>query len=71
MIAKTAIKNDLRKQIELRAYHIWESEGRPQGRQDEHWRMAEAELLTKPVIRAKAATRPKVKRASKAKKADH
>ena len=71
MIAKTAIKDDLRKQIELRAYHIWESEGRPQGRQEEHWRMAEAELLAKPVTRAKAAIRPKTKRAPASKKLDH
>lgn len=26
------------------AYAIWEREGRPHGRDEEHWRMAEAEL---------------------------
>lgn len=27
-----------------RAYEIWESEGRPEGRSTEHWAAAEAEL---------------------------
>ncbi|HEX6978268.1 MAG TPA: DUF2934 domain-containing protein [Alphaproteobacteria bacterium] len=30
--------------IRRRAYEIWEREGRPLGRHDEHWRMAEEEL---------------------------
>jgi DUF2934 family protein len=30
--------------IRERAYQIWESEGRPHGRQEEHWRRAEAEI---------------------------
>ena len=30
-------------QVSLRAYQIWQSEGRPRGRQAEHWRRAEAE----------------------------
>jgi hypothetical protein len=29
-------ENDIRR----KAYEIWESEGRPEGRQDEHWRRA-------------------------------
>jgi hypothetical protein len=29
-----------------RAYEIWESEGRPHGRDKAHWFMAEAELIT-------------------------
>lgn len=31
-------------QIRHRAYQIWEEEGRPHGRQDEHWLKAMAEL---------------------------
>lgn len=27
-----------------RAYEIWEQEGRPEGRQEEHWRRAEEEI---------------------------
>ena len=27
-------------QIRARAYELWESEGRPEGRQDVHWRLA-------------------------------
>lgn len=30
--------------IRLRAYEIWEEEGRPDGRADEHWRMAKWQL---------------------------
>lgn len=30
--------------IRRHAYEIWEREGRPMGRHDEHWRMAEEEL---------------------------
>jgi hypothetical protein len=31
-------------QIRRRAYEIWEREGRPEGRESEHWRMAVDEL---------------------------
>ena len=31
-------------QIRQRAYEIWEREGRPQGREADHWRMAVQEL---------------------------
>jgi hypothetical protein len=31
-------------QIRERAYAIWEGEGRPAGRADDHWRQAEAEI---------------------------
>lgn len=30
--------------IRLRAYEIWEEEGRPDGRADEHWMMAKWQL---------------------------
>lgn len=30
--------------IRTRAHHIWEREGCPDGRADEHWQMARAEL---------------------------
>ena len=30
--------------IRLRAYRLWEQEGRPEGRHDEHWKRARAEL---------------------------
>jgi hypothetical protein len=36
-----ADRNDLIKQ---RAYAIWEKEGRPHGKHDEHWRQASDEL---------------------------
>ena len=33
-----------RKEIENRAYQLWEENGRPPGREDEFWRLAEQEL---------------------------
>jgi hypothetical protein len=30
--------------IRTRAYHLWEQEGRPQGRELEHWQEAERQL---------------------------
>jgi Protein of unknown function (DUF2934) len=35
---------DLQQRIKLRAYLIWEQEGRPEGRAEEHWLRAEAEV---------------------------
>lgn len=32
------------KKIEERSYHIWEREGRPEGRDQQHWFQAKAEL---------------------------
>jgi hypothetical protein len=32
------------KEIKNRAYEIWERNGRPQGKEDEFWRLAEQEL---------------------------
>ncbi|ACI98913.1 DUF2934 domain-containing protein [Rhodospirillum centenum] len=37
--------DDLEKRISQRAYEIWEREGRPDGRQEEHWSRAREELL--------------------------
>lgn len=76
MKAKTATSDDIRQKIELRAYFIWEREGRPQGCEAEHWALAEAEILSeKPVPKAeKNSTRkeaaPQEKPKSKATKPD-
>jgi hypothetical protein len=35
---------DRDQRIRERAYRIWEEEGQPEGRQEEHWRRAEAEI---------------------------
>lgn len=34
------------KNVQERAYHIWENEGRPHGRDFEHWLQAEQELAS-------------------------
>jgi hypothetical protein len=70
----------LRKQIEVRAYLLWEGAGRPHGRHHEHWAQAEKEVLGEqvskapPKKKAKAAPAPKTpakaspKRSAKPKK---
>jgi len=56
MKARNRISDEVRRAIELRAYLIWEGEGRPHGREKEHWQRAEAEILsTKPAKKAPAA----------------
>ncbi len=40
-----AVAGALRKEIEERAYALWESEGRPEGRALDHWLQAEAESM--------------------------
>jgi len=45
MATKAKSPEDIRKDIELRAYLIWDREGRPHGRDAEHWQRAEAEIL--------------------------
>jgi hypothetical protein len=35
----------LHKQVEERAYALWESQGRPHGRDLDHWRQAESDLM--------------------------
>ncbi|GAA0574244.1 DUF2934 domain-containing protein [Rhizomicrobium electricum] len=46
MKTKNSISDDSQKEIALRAYYIWEREGRPQGREQEHWALAQAEILS-------------------------
>lgn len=44
--------------IRERARHIWEREGRPDGRADEHWQMARTELAMEDDEAEKAASEP-------------
>lgn len=49
--------------IRKKAYAIWETEGRPQGQDERHWRQAEEEVETptsvgKPAARKVAAAKP-------------
>lgn len=59
-----------KQEVQLRSYQIWEREGRPHGRDQEHWFRAERELAVagRPVKRAAArsATRATAKAAPKA-----
>ncbi|MBI1220948.1 MAG: DUF2934 domain-containing protein [Rhodobacteraceae bacterium] len=45
---KTGTQQDveaLRKTVEQRAYALWEAEGKPDGRDADHWRQAESEIM--------------------------
>jgi hypothetical protein len=55
--------------IELRAYELWEQEGRPHGRAEEFWHRASTELATNGngVKKAKKTASPKAKAATSAK----
>jgi hypothetical protein len=44
-------------QIALRAQELWEADGRPEGKADEHWLQAENELLSH-IAQLAAATPP-------------
>lgn len=39
------MSDDRNDRIRRRAYEIWEALGQPEGRQEEHWIQAEAEIL--------------------------
>jgi len=41
---------DILRRIRERSYQLWEQEGRPEGRQLDHWLQAEQELLAKNVV---------------------
>ena len=70
----TPTTDALRRQIEVRAYLIWERDGRPHGRHAEHWALAEKEILGerkgKALKKTKAAPshKPSSKRRGKTKK---
>jgi len=91
MKTKTAISADSltqaqRQEIERRAYFLWEHEGRPAGREADHWARAEAEILReqtaiktpaakkpatkKPLAKTAAAEKPAAAKKSAAKKPD-
>lgn len=40
------MSNPMESRIRLRAYRIWEEEGRPEGCDVEHWRRAEREITS-------------------------
>lgn len=64
--------NSLEQQVRERAYLIWEREGRPSGRDHEHWTMAEREIRAEekapPAESPPAAKAAPVKRAASAAK---
>ncbi|MDR3526482.1 MAG: DUF2934 domain-containing protein [Rhizomicrobium sp.] len=69
MKTKKSISDDIHKAIALRAYHIWEREGRPHDREQAHWRIAEAEILGEPPAEKAAVPAPAAAPKKPAKKA--
>jgi hypothetical protein len=58
MKTKNSISDDIQKEIALRAYYIWEREGCPEGREEAHWALAEAEVLSERPVKEAAAKAP-------------
>jgi hypothetical protein len=46
--ASAARQDDLCDRVRRRAYELWESEGRPAGREHDHWLQAEREVAATP-----------------------
>ncbi|MDR3496957.1 MAG: DUF2934 domain-containing protein [Ancalomicrobiaceae bacterium] len=62
--------SDLEERIRQRAYDLWDSEGRPEGRQDMHWLSAQAmiiEELAKGMIDVQGKKEPRKPRIAKTK----
>jgi hypothetical protein len=55
--------------VSRRAYEIWENQGRPDGNEQEHWYVAERELMQTgtPSLAAEVANDPRPMAAAKAK----
>jgi hypothetical protein len=58
------MEQSLEGRIRERAYEIWSVQGRPEGRAEEYWLMAEREILTVPAVtsrpsRATTSRKPK------------
>jgi hypothetical protein len=51
-VASTGRQDELQERVRQRAYELWESEGRPAGREYDHWLQAERELASTPRQRA-------------------
>ncbi len=49
---------DQAESIRRRAFQIWEDQGRPEGRDMDHWLQAESELAPPAAARRKAAAKP-------------
>jgi hypothetical protein len=50
--------NDLEHQVREYAYYLWEAEGRPHGRAQMHWHMAEIAITLFGYLRAAASKQP-------------
>jgi hypothetical protein len=56
-VRRTGNGGDVAERIRQRAYEIWEREGRPEGREQEHWEQAEREIAKARGARQAAAGR--------------
>lgn len=60
---------DHESRVRQRAHEIWEREGRPEGRDREHWAQAEAELASETKKAGRKAAAPKAGKAAAAARA--
>ncbi|MFO1148265.1 MAG: DUF2934 domain-containing protein [Alsobacter sp.] len=51
------MSHELEARIREKAYELWESEGRPAGRDQDFWLRAEREIIEQPISAAKALAR--------------
>lgn len=56
--APTSTPEPSEEAIRIRSYQIWEREGKPQGRDGEHWTLARQELIAERIVAAAPAKRP-------------
>ena len=61
-MSEEAKKTDER--VRVRAYHLWEQDGRPHGRNDEYWTRALAEIQEEERVRRMAAVKTPTSAAS-------
>lgn len=65
---KANATESVHREIERRAYALWEQAGRPHGRADEHWAQAEADILKPKKTPSKGKTKAAPARGHKPKK---
>jgi len=53
-----AMVDSVEEKIQQRAYQIWEREGRPEGKQDEHWTQACQEIAAETGVKTDCSHRP-------------
>jgi hypothetical protein len=67
MITKENPMPNLEEEIRERAYHLWITDGQPEGKADIHWLNAQREILATSAAAIKPAARSRAARSGKSK----